>query len=80
MSSGDEDKNGDESGDSGGDDGIWCYDIYVDDYDADEYECHDCYCGQIFQHIGLGEFLHYLFFKPIFSLILSARYLHIAGS
>ena len=31
MSSGDEDKNGDESGDSGGDDGIWCYDIYVDD-------------------------------------------------
>ena len=46
MSSGDEDKNGDESGDSGGDDGIWCYDIYVDDYDADEYECHDCYCGQ----------------------------------
>ena len=30
-----------------------------------------------FQHIGLGEFLHYLvFFSPIFSLILSARYLH----
>ena len=77
MSSGDEDKNGDESGDSGGDDDIWCYDIYVDDYDADEYDCHDCYCGQIFQHIGLGEFLHYLvFFHPFFSLILSARYLH----
>ena len=76
MSSGDEDKNGDESGDSGGDDVIRCYDIYVDDYDADEYECHDCYCGQIFQHIGLGEFLHYLFFPLIFSLILSARYLH----
>ena len=54
MSSGDEDKNADESGDSGGDDVIRCYDIYVDDYDADEYECHDCYCGHIFSTYGVG--------------------------